>query len=154
MQKKNDVLLFEDDVPQRISYAHRDSVNAVAIGYVGEVNDEASLTVPDEALSMREILGRYVRGLPITGGREPLFDDDYHDPDDPGMMPDLSRMDVNDRMATIDAYKSELAELQAKNTRRASDKASRDSSTSKSAGEAQRSEATTDDASVERPSDV
>jgi hypothetical protein len=31
------------------------------------VNDEPSMTIPDETMSIREILHRHVRGLPIEG---------------------------------------------------------------------------------------
>ncbi len=35
--------------------------------YEGIVNDEPSMTIPDETMSIREILHRHVRGLPIDG---------------------------------------------------------------------------------------
>lgn len=35
--------------------------------YEGIVNEEPSMTIPDETMSIREILHRHVRGLPIDG---------------------------------------------------------------------------------------
>lgn len=36
-----------------------------------------SLTVPDQTMSLTEILRRYVRGEPITTGREPIYESDF-----------------------------------------------------------------------------
>jgi len=35
-----------------------------------------SLTVPDQTMSMRTILDRFAKGLPVVDGKEPLWDDD------------------------------------------------------------------------------
>lgn len=53
----------------------------------GEVNNEPSLTVPDQTMSIREILERYARGLSVTDGRVPI----YLGEDE---MPDLSKLDL------------------------------------------------------------
>lgn len=60
----------------------------------GEVNDMPSETVPDQSMSMGEILRRYASGLPLKGVRVPLYEgEDDADLD----LPDLSRMDHADR---------------------------------------------------------
>ena len=41
-----------------------------------EVNKQPSMTIPDQTMSMRTILDRYARGLPIGGSRDGIFDDD------------------------------------------------------------------------------
>jgi hypothetical protein len=35
-----------------------------------------SLTVPDQTMSMRTILDRYAKGLPVADGKDPIWDDD------------------------------------------------------------------------------
>lgn len=42
----------------------------------GEVNDEPSMTVPDQTMSMRELLTRFANGLPIDGDNSEAFYDD------------------------------------------------------------------------------
>lgn len=72
----------------------------------GEKNTKPSKTIPDQSLSIREIMLRYARGLPLEGVREPFFDED---PDNP--MPDLSRMDIIDQHETIQAAKDEIRDI-------------------------------------------
>lgn len=40
----------------------------------GEVFTKPSQTVPDQTMSVPEILSRYARGLPITMGKVPIYD--------------------------------------------------------------------------------
>lgn len=65
----------------------KNSLNAYLFPYEGEINNEPSCTVPDQTMSIREILQRYSRGLPI-GGRNDL----YYDEDD--TMPDYKTLDL------------------------------------------------------------
>lgn len=86
----------------------------------GEVFTKPSLTIPDQTMSLREILDRYSRGLPVDGmAGEPI----YHGEEDE--MPDFRRMDlaeiqeyreniqqfVND---TKDKYQAEQADIKSK----------------------------------------
>jgi hypothetical protein len=72
----------------------------------GEINNEPSLTIPDETMSIREILSRYSRGLSVDQ-KVPYFDEeDYH--------PDLSKMDLADREDYIEKVKQELKDLHEK----------------------------------------
>jgi hypothetical protein len=73
---------------------YKSALNADEFPYDGEVNNEPSLTVPDQSMSIQTILERYARGLPI-GGRT----DEYYDEDD--TMPDYRSLDL-----------TEIAELQ------------------------------------------
>ena len=34
------------------------------------------MTTPDQTMSMRTILDRYAKGLPVADGKEPIWDDD------------------------------------------------------------------------------
>lgn len=82
----------------------RNSLNAGCIPVVGEKNSGISLTVPDQALSVRQILERYARGLPLGGQRTPVFDED----DD---LPDVRTLDLSERQEMRERYVEELGEL-------------------------------------------
>lgn len=70
--------------------------------FSGEVNDEPSMTVPDQTLSMREIVDRYTRGLPIDAA----IYDAYDDGDD--FLPDPKTLDLAEREALAADYKAEI----------------------------------------------
>lgn len=57
----------------------------------GEVNTLPSKTIPDQAMTIREIINRTEKGLPVTGARVPL----YNETED-GIMPDLRNMDISE----------------------------------------------------------
>lgn len=59
-----------------------------------------SMTVPDMALSIKEILDRFARGLPLDNERIPM----YHGED---MPPDIKKMDLSE----VEDLKRENAEL-------------------------------------------
>lgn len=69
-----------------------------------EVNTEPSLTVPDEAMTVIEILKRYASGLPINGGKVPLYEEN-------GDMPDYSELDLAERQVIIEQYQQEIKEI-------------------------------------------
>lgn len=75
----------------------------------GEVNNEPSMTIPDQTMSMREILQRFARGLPVDV-KVPIYDgeDDY--------FPDLSKMDLVDRENWINNAKEEIDRIKRENT--------------------------------------
>lgn len=56
----------------------------------GEVNYAPSLTVPNESMSLRELMERYARGLPLTRSNRTEV---YHGEEE---MPDLQRMDLSE----------------------------------------------------------
>jgi hypothetical protein len=62
--------------------------------YKGQVNKQKSLTVPDQALSIKEIMNRYARGLPIEQFK-PLYDENIDE--DSEYIPDPRTMDLADR---------------------------------------------------------
>lgn len=55
-----------------------------------------SQTVPNQVMSVREILQRFAAGLPVSGQRVPFYDDPEGVNDDAEGMPDLSRMDIEE----------------------------------------------------------
>lgn len=70
-----------------------------------------TLTVPDQTLSMREIMHRYSRGLPIEPGRIGTYDNE--DLDAP-FYPDLEKLDYAVREHYIAQAQAELRELRVK----------------------------------------
>lgn len=79
---------------------------------VGEVNTLPSLTIPDEVMSMREILIRHSRGLPIAAGKVPIYEGDDSD------LPDPRTMDLADRQLLKESLQAELRELDARKAER------------------------------------
>lgn len=70
--------------------------NAAEFPQRGEVNNKPSLTIPDEALTIREIIERYVRGINFPGSGPAVYDED-----EGGYFPDLSHMDLADQQEYV-----------------------------------------------------
>lgn len=70
-----------------------------------EVNYQPSKTVPDQSLSVQEILRRYARGLPLSDVKTPIYEGDEQ------TFPDLSKMDLADREAYLDEQVIRLQNL-------------------------------------------
>lgn len=72
----------------------------------GQVITDPSQTVPDQTMSMREILTRYARGEEILAGKESLFDEDEISN---GL--DLRTLDLVDLQKLKEENEAELREL-------------------------------------------
>lgn len=72
---------------------------------VYEDSDKPSMTVPDQTMSITELLDRYAKGLPLDGQKVPIYRGDDDD------MPDLTHMDLADRERAIDEAADELRML-------------------------------------------
>jgi hypothetical protein len=64
--------------------------------YKGQVNKQKSLTVPDQAMSIKQIMERFARGLPVEQFK-PIYDDNIDE--DSEFLPDPRTMDLADRQA-------------------------------------------------------
>lgn len=82
----------------------RTSMNYDFTDVVGEVNNLPSETIPDQSLSIKEILMRFSRGLPIDGQKVPWYDEE----DD---LPDPKTMDLADRQEFAEYARSEAERL-------------------------------------------
>lgn len=82
-----------------------------------EVNNQPSLTVPDQAMSIKEIMYRTAHGLPTSGQRVPMYAEDEDDD-----MPDLTHMDLAEKQEYVDSMKTELKELNDKREKSEQDK--------------------------------
>lgn len=74
-------------------------------------NDEPSQTVPDQAMSIAEIMRRYAQGLPLEGEKVPFYENE-EDIDTGNNMPDVSRMDLVDRLQLAKDAKEHAQEME------------------------------------------
>lgn len=74
-----------------------------------ESTNKPSMTVPDQTLTVRQILDRYARGL----SADVATYDDY-DVDDESYVPDPRTLDLVDRQRMKELYEAELADLREK----------------------------------------
>lgn len=81
-----------------------------SVPYSGKVFTQPSLTVPDQTLSIREILDRYARGLPLEV-RTPIWDDNADEND---VMPDPRTLDLAERQQMAIDASNELEHLKLK----------------------------------------
>lgn len=67
----------------------------------GEVNNEPSLTIPNQSLTVRDILERFTRGMMIPDSAQPHYFDGEEDFDavDPRLEKDFDLSDVSRLMA-------------------------------------------------------
>jgi hypothetical protein len=72
---------------------------------------QPSMTVPDQSMSIKTILERYARGLPV-GGR---LDEYYEEEDD---LPNPLTLDLAERQELEELYKFELNEINNKKSRK------------------------------------
>jgi hypothetical protein len=79
-------------------------LNAKDFPVKGKVCTTPSLTVPDQTMSIRTILERYSRGLPI-GGRTDVY---YDEEDD---LPDPRTLDLAERQELAEQFKNEINEV-------------------------------------------
>lgn len=80
-----------------------------------ESNKKPSLTIPDQSMTIREIMTRYAKGLPISGGRVPLYENEDGEED---FYPDIEHMDLADRQQFLEDSKKQIQEAQAEVKRR------------------------------------
>ena len=69
-----------------------------------KVFTEPSQTIPDATLSIRQILDRFARGLPVTDGRKVFYDDSETD----DFLPDPRTLDLAERQEFAEQAKQEL----------------------------------------------
>lgn len=81
-------------------------LNANMFGKDYETPKGESMTVPDQTMSMREIISRYARGLPINASmRQDAYYDEF------GEFPDTSNMDLAEVQALRLEYENELRDV-------------------------------------------
>jgi len=86
---------------------HRNQYNTKEFKKDGEKNFSPSMTIPDQTLSIKEILERYARGLPMDG-KVPIYEGEDGDGIDP------RRLDISEREELRKLYTEELNEIKQK----------------------------------------
>lgn len=71
-----------------------------------EVNNKPSLTVPDQSLSVKQILDRYARGLPLGGMKVPVYDGEED-------VPDFNKLDLAERQELLEQTKQSITNIKA-----------------------------------------
>jgi hypothetical protein len=78
---------------------------------------EPSMTVPDQSLTVREILERYVRGIAPSCAYDPLYDDredlDFDDAN-PAESPDFDLSDIDSHERKLQSLAAELRNSKSK----------------------------------------
>jgi hypothetical protein len=71
-----------------------------------EINNLPSETIPDQSMSVRELLSRFANGLPLGGLKEQTYEGEDGDGIDP------RRLDLAERQELEIAARQELAEIE------------------------------------------
>lgn len=74
---------------------YRTPYNYDHLEHPGETNNLPSRTIPDQSMSIKEILDRYRRGLPLSAGKVPIWDGD--EGDNPITPPNWDQMDLSEK---------------------------------------------------------
>jgi len=85
----------------------KNSINANTFEKKYKVFTQPSLTVPDQTMSIKTILERYSRGLPV-GGRL----DEYYDEED--TLPNPFTLDLAERQELAEQYIQEINEIKSR----------------------------------------
>lgn len=85
-------------------------LNAFEFPYLGKNFTMPSETIPDQSLSIREILDRYARGLPLDA-KTPIWDEDA---DLDNYIPDPRTLDLAEREEFAENAKAELESVKQK----------------------------------------
>lgn len=83
------------------------SLNAKETHREDEYNDGTVVTVPDQSMTVQEILERHVRGLPLAVNNFPI----YQDEDDDTILDDFRSLDLTDQQAIMEEI-ARIPELQ------------------------------------------
>lgn len=90
--------------PVRLQRRVRNWLNYQDELIIHEVNTLPSLTIPDQTLSVKDILDRHTRGLPFTNASTPVYnlDDEGNE-----LMPvDWQRLDISERVERLEQAKA------------------------------------------------
>jgi hypothetical protein len=80
----------------------------------GEINTLPSMTIPDQTMSIRKIVDRYTRGLPVSGFT-PIYDGEEF------YMPDPKTLDLVERYEMAEQIKQEVEGLKSRQWKKPQD---------------------------------
>jgi len=78
------------------------AVSSFKKNYKGQVNNEESKTVPDQSMTLRELLVRYAKGLPLEGAKTPIWEGEE------GFDVDPEKLDLAEREELAEKAREEL----------------------------------------------
>lgn len=93
--------------------------NADEFPKIGEHNRQASATIPDQSMTVRELLQRHVKGLPIQGQKVGFYEPEDYD------MPDTRYMDLAEKEELRHEATEELFQIAQKSRQRQYEKRKR-----------------------------
>lgn len=85
-------------------YPWKTQFNSMQFPKDHEISFLPSNTIPDRSMSVREILDRYARGLPITGKKVPIYDEQND-------LPDHRSLDLIDLAEMREEVKEKIADI-------------------------------------------
>jgi len=91
-------------------YKIQNSLNYNPNHHLGEVNFGKSMTVPDQSMSIQEILVRFARGLSVSGERVPV----YNGEDDDVFPANWHTMDFSEKIEYAEEHSELVKTLQEK----------------------------------------
>jgi hypothetical protein len=74
----------------------------------GEKFTQPSLTVPDQTMSIPELIRRYAQGLPLGAPKVPI----YEGTDDPMQGINFKKLDLSEQMSQLKIFTNEVKETQ------------------------------------------
>lgn len=79
-----------------------------------EIAFSASQTIPDQSMTIQQILDRHSRGLPIEGQKVSMWDGDNDSLEFDDYLPDPATLDLAEKQALREAIREELQDLEQK----------------------------------------
>ena len=75
----------------------------------GEINDLPSKTIPEQTMSIPELIRRYASGMPLGGQRTPIWDKDEVD-----LLNGVNweKLDLSEKAEYMENFKYEIQEIQ------------------------------------------
>lgn len=99
MNKSNAKKYIMQKVKNSLNYEYQDQL--------GEVNTLPSMTIPDQTMSIRTIVDRYAKGLPVTAFTPIYEGEDFY-------MPDPKTLDLVDKAELLESAKQEVASIKSR----------------------------------------
>jgi len=93
-----------------MNFPVKNLLNRHEFAYQGQIIDQPSETVPDQTMSIRTILDRYARGLPLDV-KVPIWDENA-DLDD--IIPNPNQLDLSERQEFAEQARQELEQIKQK----------------------------------------
>jgi len=139
MEKEKSVYLVEEPILKKWetknvqaqidsyhTYGWKTPYNAEAFPHDHEESDQPSETIPDQSMTVLELLQRHQNGLPMLGQKTPFYEGDENlEADDLNDGINPATLDLSERYDIIENRKEELKHLKKEHDQREKDKKSK-----------------------------